>query len=727
MKKSNSLKILLSLVFGMSLSLTSCTDTDLDAGRDTANNTDEEELSDVDFQKRIALQCLLGGMADVDSLPDNWNSDDYHVNPSIGVAADEASPYAVRLVPTSGVEEAERIYKSLVSGNLSGTPSNDQWQCDGIGQLNFTINNQADLYATLKVNVQQLPLLQEVRFVPASAVGNNGWIAPTGEYYQFGDVVKETTTDGVEVYWVCVRPCSVDFKLRKSHWCSFQLIPEGKKKANYKKFDYAPNQPIYVPTGLANDQSDAERMIQNFFNVMRLMAKPELYNDASILGLDEIKTNGKKANETKNFKNKQYEWLRMASVMWYENGIWDKIKNSDMPDLRALVQSADNINVFYNGYSKKSKSQYLLWNMNLSTDPQSTSDAPLFNTVKKTTPIAVANPTNVKNFNEFEQKGEANFSVTDADEGETTNQYIVRYKTGGQLEDALFASSVDKTPEKEFTKSTLKRVVTSQANSGIYTNGYPIYTFGDKVTQTARFVGSQLCFKEARTSKMGAGYYGFADKDLEEEAAFVCFQSLQKKSQFDRLYTDTAKVLADKVPKDVASVLLFQMMNAYVYWEKQKSVPVDFDTRERQYYSGLSRLYTLLTYREQFTNPAVYVETNGEKVTIKVRLYMDNSTLDGDLMKHPSVACLTYDASNEQKPYTFWVDNDAALNNEEGDNSFFSADNNNFLRVYLYKDYNYNDTYSISRELNSTGDVRSKLKKQMNTLYKKFVEKCEMK
>lgn len=169
-------QLALFLALGTSVTLGSCSDNDLDANSN-GGNKDSDTTQVSQFDKHEALMRLLGALADVDSLPDNWNDNNYVVAPAIGVVKDASTPH-VRYVVVNNANEADRLYCSYVAETSTGTASNHEWKGEGVGTLKFEVNNQPDLYATLNVNVQQLPALEEVRFVPASAIGDNsGWFA----------------------------------------------------------------------------------------------------------------------------------------------------------------------------------------------------------------------------------------------------------------------------------------------------------------------------------------------------------------------------------------------------------------------------------------------------------------------------------------------------------------------------------------------------------------------
>ncbi len=314
--KKLSLLSLFTLCLALSTSLTSCSDNDLDSNG--GNNNEGKETAQVEYEKHEALTCLLGMVAELDSLPSNWNDENYSEEPTLGIVANASEPY-VRYVATNNAEEANRQFCSMTASNFSGVATNQTWTKEGIGTMNFKVLNQTDCYATVDVNIKQLPHLQQIRFVPSTAIGENSssWIAPKGTYYSFGDVVKQTI-DGVETYWVCVRPCNVSPNLRKTHWCTFQLVSDfDKKNTNFKDLGN-----LILPTQLCSKEADGARMVQNLFNVMRTIINPEFNNQTTypnLTGIDDIPYN--KYN---------YDQARGMCNLWTLNKIWDKVFTEDL-------------------------------------------------------------------------------------------------------------------------------------------------------------------------------------------------------------------------------------------------------------------------------------------------------------------------------------------------------------------------------------------------------------
>ncbi len=681
------------IALSFSFSLMSCSDNDLDT---TGGNGSDTTVDEAKVQKYEALSCLLAAVADVDSLPSNWDDANYAVQPTIGTVNDEANPH-VRYVSTTSLEEADRIYRSLLSKDVTGSVSNDSWQMDGIGSMKFEVNNQADLYATLKVNVQQLPTLEEVRFIPASALGQNGFsiFKPAGCYYSLGDVICQMVqnSDGsvLPTFYVCVRPCSKEECLRKTHWCSFQLVNNGDNcdYANYTVTD-AGNR---LPANLCTKQSDGERFIQNYFNVLRLLANPSFAQDENYRGIGEI-----------NADHFSYDSVRTVSYMWEYLGLWDKniatIKTTDgqsfkcgfinskyyckddnsgsssedgsdndnsqsgsdeskdqtgndgsiyngeylLPLNEYLSQKNPKINVYYYGNKKASffsKGDYNVYNLNLSIN-SNTKNGTLFNVAKKQT-FNLKDISTVRiDFKDYESGMSNGLLPNGATDDNAKYQFIVKYKTGGELEGESNSSN-DKAPntsfhdrynknkiedvlvwrnhamEKAFKKDYLSdepssshdetykedQTIDKQATDNI---DEPLFAFGDKVTETKYDLekksnplhGELFCIKPANDN-----YAVTTEQTLKDvrSAIFVSNQML-----FDKNNNPVSDV--QNVDKYTIRCILYHCLNAYLQCNPNnkferlengllsKQLVNDNDDKSSvvntAYSSALARLYDLI-------------------------------------------------------------------------------------------------------------------------------------
>ncbi len=616
------MRLALGLGLGLSLTLTSCKDNDLDGNG--GNHTDGTEQTDLEWEKQINLQRLLGAFADVDSLPSNWNSSSYHeTTPTIGQAADDATPYSVRLVATSSVEEAYLEYCSYVGKASGDTPTTDTWKMDGIGSLTFTANNQANLYATVSVNLQQLPALQEIRFVPASALGTNDG-KDEAYYYNYGDIIKQTVNNK-DTYWVCVRPANKSLGLGQTHWCTFQLDDD-----NYKEVE----KDVFLPTGLSKSEAKSQRMVTNFFNLLRVINDPSIYKGAPDL---------EKIGHDK-FKQEDVEKI---SRVWKDNNYWELIepaffgggepkKGYTKEFVARFTDEGEAPHVLHYGYTGKyplfSKNTYKVYDLALSLDE----NKKFFN----------ANPQNI-NVDWFDEDGnpykvdlrhfivnpenDQNYCLltdeTDDEEDKGyNNTFIVKHRTGAQLQGRWLNDLNDSKPTVSFVTSASGKGITDvfvYNKDGKYQQqqqeGFtPYFSFGDMVTKGTKqhlfAEGEQhICIKPAHNvygtvnpdnyayfvstnSQPAVDYYG--EMLTNEEALYVAFQMLRSyilDRENDRTYICPLSELADdynlkEADQDVLNEINSVFSENKAIYGCQKNI---LDKNSNEYYYELSvNLYT---------------------------------------------------------------------------------------------------------------------------------------
>ncbi len=563
------------LLAGLSLTLSACRDNDLADGGNggSTDSTTTEIYTQQQAKKYDALQSLLGVTAELDSLPENWDEKAFTVEPTLGEIVDAAQPY-VRYVATTSVGEANRIYRSMTSTKVEAKVSDDTWQVEGVGTMKFKVQNEADCYATLDVSVQQLPHLQQLRFVPASAVGDNG--APKDDpFYQIGDVICQQKNGQDPAYWVCVRPCSKAAKVSKSHWCTLQLTPYGSSGANYKKLTKNKCGDLYLPTGLCKDQGDGERMVQNYFNVLRVMHDPSIYNKETVMGIGEI---------TKKSGELTPEKVRDLNYMWSDLGIWDKIANTTVAASLKSELSKENprLNAFYYGYSKVllGNGDYRVYNLELSNnnERQEDGDLPensgLFNEAEKQT-LWLQFDNNEKNFKNFENKaGDSHIVLYEGKVSRNCSeqQYMVKYKTGAQLEENLVYTT-DNTPGQSFEERgnnygltdvlSYTRLLDKKVTE---TGDLPFFALGDEVLGKNDGV-QYICIKDA-----------FGDAQNKGTAYFL------------RKYCTKGENHGTQLTEKQAIYIACHLLNAYYYREVGKPI-VELEKESTVYRKLLMNLY----------------------------------------------------------------------------------------------------------------------------------------
>ena len=178
------------------LSITACSDDD-NGGDTPAINTDPYEKNTEAAGACFNILSMLSQVGD--SLPNDWKTRTFDIYE--GKVLDESRPF-VRSVVVNSMEDAVNYYSSLTSQELPTSTKSNTWKMDNIGTMAFNALNQNDCYATIDMDVKQLPRIQQLRLVPAAAINLNA--AFDGDpYYRLGDVVL----DREDTYWVCVRQC----------------------------------------------------------------------------------------------------------------------------------------------------------------------------------------------------------------------------------------------------------------------------------------------------------------------------------------------------------------------------------------------------------------------------------------------------------------------------------------------------------------------------------------
>ena len=248
-------------LLALTFSFSSCSDDD-----DNNPGGNSEELSpDYKYSEQaVALLTVLDALAEVDSLPDNWNTSAFSVEATYGRALDAANPY-VRSEAVSGAEEAIAIFNDLTGEEADASTQTKTWTCEGVGSLTYTLKNLSDCTATIDVNVPKLRGLTQIRLVPAEAIGENGTFKGT-PYYTVGDVVM----DDDEEYWICARGAYSPAKKEDTHWFSFSLMYYNTIKVKREE-----GEPGVLPTKLGSNTEKMRYLIQ----FLKFSSDPDAYKD----------------------------------------------------------------------------------------------------------------------------------------------------------------------------------------------------------------------------------------------------------------------------------------------------------------------------------------------------------------------------------------------------------------------------------------------------------------
>ena len=524
MKKKSTILCLLALIFGAGMMLSSCKD------NETASDVNpDEEVLEKGSEKGEALLSILSMTAELDSLPDDWYKNTYTVEPTIGTVKDEANPY-VRYIAVSDSADAYTVYKSMVSENLTGTVKDETWIKDGIGSLAFkVVKNQADLIATVDVNVQQMPHLKQICFVPATAMGDNSSLFAGDPFYQFGDVVKDKR-DGT--YWFCARPASKTAGKSTTHWVSFNILNTNFEV--YTKNGYAA---LTLPADLGN-KAKSEEHILNFMKFM-YAAKKGSENDLTLSGVTLPKEDIKAIYELWKSNNIEKNEAYIPEVFYnhLENLFNDQNINifyyghcsGKTPDVHMLTTQAPNfgLNKQEIKFEWPKAAEYKEYSFVTYMDGKPNSTADLANLVCK-----------IENFKMPEKA------------------IIMRYKTGPQLsgQSSLFGN--DKYPGQSYTTYTngkIEDIFVSSPKISEMSNIQRIYCLGSVVKP---YDLNSVCVKSA------SSFY-FGDNDVNKIAIFIS----------PTYNPDVTQGINDEQIK----ILMFHMLNAGLNRENALDFSSNFD------------------------------------------------------------------------------------------------------------------------------------------------------
>ena len=614
MKQRTSFAWLFALAFGAGLTFSSCKD-------DVTSNgglTPEEQM-DKGSERAEALLSVLSMTAGVDSLPNDWYKADYTVEPTVGEAHDSSNPY-VRYVAVSSIEEADEAYKSMISGNVTGTVKDDTWTKDGIGTLTFTVKNQPDVTATVDVNVQQLPHLRQIRFVPPSVVGDN---ANFKSYYHFGDVVK-LKTDGS--YWICVRPTNSTAGKKLSQWVSFYANTNAGDNTNFKTYTKS-GRSLTMPYALGN-KSNSEKHIPDFFSLYKALKENYRTNDDYIA--NERPEVGTKESYTIGGVTLPVDSALAISDFWRQQGFWDSQNNAIlMPKavrnvLDERITKKQDMNVFYHGH------HYLL-----SPDVHMMR-LPYGNYYKSDkVEIKFAFPTTgAVSFAEYATNGQSaachNLAETLPEEA-----FVIRYKNGPELSGQKSLIGNDKYPEQSFaihSPDLLEDVYvyTEEMNKLKEKHGY--FVVGDEVWIDGS-TEEQICVMSAvrsyKTNKVQTRSLFITKANRtnaplmaieDEEARVIAFNILNSyllqnnkfsKADLQRLGGEYQKSLEElglylNTLKD-----LYGKEYAYAFeYRDQGTVP----TLDIIFYVNKDRVLTPLSYRVSYTAGAYHYDVKEDNI-----------------------------------------------------------------------------------------------------------------
>ena len=437
MKKNFYFLLMAALVCGLSLSVTSCKDDDKDNnGGQSEEQQEQQALEQQDLDNaRIAV---LDHLADIDEV-DMANIDSVlslKFDANIGVAESEGS--ATRIVNTNTMEAAAERFANMVGADIDENTTSYTWKDDKMGTMTYTKNTDGTAWATVEVNIKQVPQLQKIIFRSPDQGDENAAFKGRA-YYRFGDVVRrkvqENSYKTIDEYWVCVRPAFGPEKKEDSHWACINVLPH-KNIYTYTKLGT-----MYFPTGLGENKVH----MQNLAEMVYAILNPSKWAANILLNVNNKKMKMFHDFNKNNLKyHNEYFWQNVCNgwdKMEIETGggtydIWNLLFETEKQYVDEEVNNtARGMKLLYNGFSWVKKEKVIhLWQANYTSGQgvncnmhQATYTEPRCDLRAKTAWTLDFRQTGGNTYNYM------SFFNPDSDNGDNMLRWCVRIATGKEL------------------------------------------------------------------------------------------------------------------------------------------------------------------------------------------------------------------------------------------------------------------------------------------------------
>jgi hypothetical protein len=213
--KKNVIPALLAAVF--CLFLASC-----NRGGLTPENPGSEEESQPSPEARF--WDVVGNLVSMKDFTMDFQGKTFQ--PTIGDP--EGGDASIRAVLVGSLEEAVEKFNAMTGSSINENTTAYTYKDAVVGQMTWNKGDGSTCWATVDVSIPTVPSLRQIIYRSPEQGDVNGDVGNNGSaYYRFGDIIKRTRPeDGVEEYWICVRPAFGPEGKGNSHWISVSPLPE---------------------------------------------------------------------------------------------------------------------------------------------------------------------------------------------------------------------------------------------------------------------------------------------------------------------------------------------------------------------------------------------------------------------------------------------------------------------------------------------------------------------
>ena len=173
--------LIVAIVLGFSLSVTSCTDDD--------NNKSEEEKAQEQGEKTDKFWNVVGQLVSSGEYTADYKNKTFE--PTYGIPETEGS--LTRIVETNDMQTAAKRFGDLVDADINEDTPSYTYSDPDVGTLTYTRGGTAYEWATVDVQIKQIPNLRKIDKTVEKGTDYTGLalaLQPTAEEYAWGGEVR---------------------------------------------------------------------------------------------------------------------------------------------------------------------------------------------------------------------------------------------------------------------------------------------------------------------------------------------------------------------------------------------------------------------------------------------------------------------------------------------------------------------------------------------------------
>lgn len=334
MKTTKHMKQLLTWVLlgSLSLSVSSCKDSD----DDSPLSAEEQAAQEAAAQQTKAAKFwgVVGQLVGSSAICDDYEQQTFE--PLLGTA-DPQNPLC-RVVNTNSMEQAARRFADLVGdtlGLISETTTEYKWSDPDVGTLVYRKSSDGTAWATVDVQIDQVPHLQRIVYREPSQ-GDSNASYPGGAHYRFGDVISRPNADGQLEYWICVRPAFAQEKKDHTHWMTVSPMPQ---KNWWTYHSSTTNQDYSLPKNIGVNKEHMQNLAELLYAMFyssRWQQNIEQYSTEGLFGPGGLPIFGDFHKSNVKYHSRYY-WQRVRKG-WESHNLFTRVFGMESEDMATVVQ-----------------------------------------------------------------------------------------------------------------------------------------------------------------------------------------------------------------------------------------------------------------------------------------------------------------------------------------------------------------------------------------------------